>query len=150
MPSGDRDCKLTDERQELIVEHLQAGHRRCVVCDLVGIAPRTFRAWLQKGREGSPRHAAFRRAVLRAEAGSEKQAIDTIRGAGDRDWRAEAWWLERTRPDVYGDKVRIQLEGELDKILGAAEEVLDDETYARFLAALETRLPKAREVSGAE
>jgi len=140
----EQTTKLTAERRAAILQHLKKGQRRIVVCDLVGISTRTLRHWLQQGKEGHSRYADFRREALAAEAGSEEEAVSNIRTAGRKDWRADAWWLERTRADVYGDKVRIQLEGELDKILGAAEEVLDDETYTRFLAALETRLPKAR------
>lgn len=46
-----------------------------------------------------------------AIARAEVNAVGNIRRAATRDWRADAWWLERARGDRFGRKDVVGIEG---------------------------------------
>lgn len=46
-----------------------------------------------------------------ALARAEVNAVGNIRRAASRDWRADAWWLERTRGEKFGRKDTLGIEG---------------------------------------
>ena len=56
-------------------------------------------------------YVVFAHQVKRAGAAAEIRAIHNIHKAGNTQWQAQAWWLERTRPDDYGRRDRLGLEG---------------------------------------
>lgn len=49
--------------------------------------------------------------VARHRAGAEIRALDKITSAMGEHWQAAAWFLERSYPDKYGRRQRINLEG---------------------------------------
>lgn len=140
-----RATKLTAERRRRLLDALSRGHHRTTACALAGINDRTLRTWLRRADDGDPRYAELARSVREAEAGTEEIHLGRILSAGVEDWRATAWWAERRFPDRWGDRVRIELAGALEEIMAAAKEALDADSYARLLAALEARLPRAGE-----
>lgn len=87
-----RPTKLDVRRREAILEGLRTGSPRGVAARTAGIAEGTFYRWMVDGR---PCYREFREAVERAEAEAEHSAIQAVRGAMTRNWRAAAWWLER-------------------------------------------------------
>lgn len=47
----------------------------------------------------------------RARAVSEMRALGVITSAFGESWQSAAWFLERTRPDQYGNRGRMAIEG---------------------------------------
>lgn len=92
-----RPTKLDVRRREAILESLRTGSPRGVAARTAGIAEATFFRWMVDGR---PLYREFREAVERAEAEAEHSAVQAVRGAMTRHWRAAAWWLER-RSDLW-------------------------------------------------
>jgi transposase len=101
-----RPTKLTDDVSDRLVALLRVGVAVDVAAETVGIAPSTFRAWMQRGERGGPRDApyrTFREAVERARGEHEAiLAAATSRAAGRGSWRAAAWLLERAYPERWG------------------------------------------------
>lgn len=56
-------------------------------------------------------YVVFAFQVKRATAAAEIRVINNIQKASQTQWQAGAWWLERTRPDEYGRRDRLGLEG---------------------------------------
>lgn len=54
---------------------------------------------------------SFAASTSKARAGSELRALTSIQVAGQKDWRAQAWFLEHTRMERYSHKTQISLEG---------------------------------------
>lgn len=114
------------------------------ICDLVaagvtieaaagsrGVCKRSVYNW----RRAYP---AFDEALDLALARSETMLTQHVTKRAKDDWRAGAWWLERRRPEVYGETSRVThlVDKGLDEVLNAAQRTLDPDSYQRLLAAL--------------
>lgn len=111
-----RPTKLTDEVQQRVVSALRAGQRLDVAASHAGVAAATVREWVARGRgtdgrRHTARYAAFAEAVERAPASAEMRAVATVLKAGESTLQACAWWLERTRPEHYGRRARVEHSG---------------------------------------
>jgi len=106
----------TEERVAAILELISAGNSIKVSCSACGISHDTFLIW----RKADPDLEAR---VRTAYAKAETSSIKVIRDAGEKDWRAHAWYLERTRPERYKERKQLDL-SELpnDKIVAILEE----------------------------
>lgn len=56
-------------------------------------------------------YVLFAVGMRKAQAQAVADAITDIREAGKKDWKARAWWLERTHPDMFGRQQTIQHSG---------------------------------------
>ena len=91
-----RPSKATEPRIETLLVALGTGCTREAACDHAGIVRTTLYRWV----ESKP---GLRARVEKAEADAEVRfTAQVARAAGDDDWRAAAWWLERRRPKSYG------------------------------------------------
>jgi len=101
----------------------------------------TLRAWLRRGDEEEiGLYADLAQAVAAALADMKIRNVALIADAGDGDWRAAAWLLERRFPAEFGShaQVRLQVEAEVASMLDTLRNVLSEADYARALAALST------------
>jgi hypothetical protein len=91
-----RPSKATEALIETLLVALRTGCTREAACDHAGIVRTTLYRWV----ESKP---GLRARVEKAEADAEVRfTAQVARAAGDDDWRAAAWWLERRRPKSYG------------------------------------------------
>jgi len=91
-----RRSKATEARIEALLAALRVGNTRDASAGHAGIVRTTLYRWLE-------RDPALRTRVEKAEADAEVRfTAQVARAAGDDDWRAAAWWLERRRPKSYG------------------------------------------------
>ena len=105
-----RPTKLTPERQNRLVEAIQAGNYYKVACAAAGIDYSTFRLWMQAGEaKKNPRFSEFFEAITRAEAAAEDSAVRMWQQAMPTDWRAAQMFLERRHPDRWGKQERLDL-----------------------------------------
>lgn len=119
--------KLIQEAENLI----KLGNYNVTVCQYLGIGETTWYRWLQEGREaerGLKRE--FWEAIKRAESHAEIRNVQVIQQAGQDNWQASAWYLERKFPDKWGRKDRLEAElshsGKVD-IKAKISEMTDDE-----------------------
>ena len=115
-----RRTKCTPELISEICKVLAAGNYICVACEYVGIDESTFFIWMNRAseemeriergeepREGEETFVNFFKSVTRARTSAEVQSVARLRKAGEEDWRADAWWLERSMPDRWGTKRQV-------------------------------------------
>jgi Bacteriophage Sf6, terminase small subunit-like len=98
-----RKPKLSPELQKEICEHLAHGYTVTTVCEIVGIAERTYYTWCSEKKH-------FSQATTRAIGESKKFLHDKLRQSDD--WRAASFLLERRWPREYGKVVERQLPDE--------------------------------------
>jgi hypothetical protein len=112
-----RTIGLTPEVHEKVREALAAGAYQRDAATFAGVSVRTFYAWLARGREaaealerGEPVESVDRdlAAFLHMVEGSRvRVAVDlltVVQDAARRDWRAAAWFLERSYPEQWGKR----------------------------------------------
>lgn len=108
--------RLTQEVHQRIIEHIDQGNYPEVAAQLAGIPRRTFERWLHDGREDLEQGledssvAALARDVERARAEVVARKVRRIQEAGEKQWQADAWWLERNFPDMYGGRFEAKIE----------------------------------------
>ncbi|WP_395144228.1 hypothetical protein [Armatimonas sp.] len=119
-PKTGRRLKLTRELLHEIAARMAGGLYFDTACRLCSVAPRTGFYWLEKGRHVQEKYSAdeepedseellflhFLQAVENAKAEAEARSVLGIRDAAKTDWRAHAWYLERTQGDKYAPKER--------------------------------------------
>ncbi len=133
---------LTAEVQQAIVAEVLAGCSLATAAALNGIGSTTIETWSKKGREGKAPYAGFWAAINAARAQAKADAIKAVRagtmGNMQPDWKAEAWFLERTFPAEYGPQqaVNVKVEKELDRVLEDLEKKLAPDVYNLVLSAI--------------
>ena len=112
-PSG-RPSEFTADVEKAILDALAAGSSVRAACEAAGIGTTTFYRWCSEGeRDGAPEHLrAFRDGATRARAQARVAYAAIIRrAANDGDWRAAAWFLERSEPEEWAPKHKLEHSG---------------------------------------
>lgn len=134
-----RPSKLTPDCKKRLLQALAAGNYYEPACAYAGIDYSTFRRWMLRGeKESKGEFCEFCEVVQRAIAQSEIASVAKIKKAEEDDWRAAAWLLERRFSDRWAStqKVKIEVEKELEKTLAALEGKMPPDIYAQLLEAL--------------
>jgi len=100
-----RKCKrLEPERVTRLRDAFVAGNTIRTACAMAGISDKSFYRWLKEAEHAPEGHELreFRDTVKRAKAVAEHRNVMAIQKAAQKDWRAAAWFLERTRPKDWG------------------------------------------------
>jgi hypothetical protein len=92
---------LTPEVQIAVCRAIRAGCDRKTAALSAGVAPITLRKWLRRGQTGEEPYASFRVAVARARALKINLGLRRILRHAKKEWRAQAWVLERTEPELF-------------------------------------------------
>lgn len=121
-----RPTKLTPEIQDKICDYLKMGNFIDTSCKLVGIHKDTFFEWMKRGREAKRKsiYQDFFFAVEEAQGFGEARHVAIVSKAGEFDWHASAWMLERKFPEKYGrkDKVDLKHDGKIEADVDIDEE----------------------------
>lgn len=111
--------RLTGAVAEVIVQIVRGGAYLKTAAQFAGVHRDTIRRWRKRGETDlqdnveSP-YAAFARALARAEAQAEATRVLRIQAAGEKDWRADAWYLERRFPERWGQHRNVNSAVEVD------------------------------------
>jgi hypothetical protein len=103
-----RLLRLTPKLRGQVLEMIGAGIPLKTAAVANGVPARTFFDWLAKGRaeDAAEPYASFAREVDEAMERWAARAVRRIDTHGEKDWRAEAWLLERKRPEEWADPNR--------------------------------------------
>lgn len=138
-----RPTKLDETRVKNIVELIRAGNYSETAAQAAGISPATFYNWMNEGREARNKKnklnarekscLEFLEAVEKARGEAEARAVAIVtRAAMDGTWQAAAWYLERTQPDRYGRRQRVEVDAKVETTKTPAE--MTDAELDAFLA----------------
>lgn len=133
-----RPTKYTRTIGEQICKLVAAGVSVEAAAQSQGIGKRTVYDWRERGEAGDALYAGFAVELEKAMGDIEARLTMSVTAKAKADWRAGAWWLERRRPEVYGDQAALnrKLHAEYVRMLDAAKRTLDPDRYKAFAAAL--------------
>lgn len=107
-------------RWEVIVERVRSGIPIETACVATGVDTSTYYRWREKGEDrwidgklvrATPAYRAFRDAAMRARAEAASIHVAHIANAAPKDWKASAWFLERSQPELFGRRDTIHHAG---------------------------------------
>lgn len=103
------DPAIADVETEKILQALRTGASLEACSAYAGIPRSTFFRWLTTGRrpDAEPIYRQLAEQVDEALAVFEVTAMARITKAGEEQWQADAWRLERKFPDRYGRRTRV-------------------------------------------
>jgi hypothetical protein len=121
--AGRKPPKLTDPKIGLLLTALKAGNYIEVACSYATLAPSTVYRWLERGRAERASQEAGNQpdkketpylelcnAVEKARADAVLRNVTIIQqAAGNGQWQAAAWWLERSMPQQYGRRLQAEV-----------------------------------------
>lgn len=115
-----RRSGLTPERRDEFLRHIASGTTIRDACAMAGIGEASYYRWMETGEADAERdrdtpYRKFRVAVEQARCEARVTALQHIRDAMPKNWRAAAWYLERTQPEEWGkpDRYEIKHSGDL-------------------------------------
>lgn len=113
--------KLTDDLIKEACRLIAAGNYVAVVCDYLDITKACWYKWLRDGELAKAKEEEWGMLQNELEAMSLKFLVNTqrakakaiiknvalIQDAAENTWQAAAWWLERTKSDLYAPSQKI-------------------------------------------
>ncbi len=87
--------KFDTGRKEVLIAALSKGMTIRAASALAHLSYETVYAWMRKGRAGEEPFASFLAELEQAEAECQQAALARVVAAGENDWKAAAWILER-------------------------------------------------------
>jgi hypothetical protein len=138
--TSESDVKATslfnDDTMKRILAAIRAGNFRHVAASAAGIGKDTFTKWCVWGREGREPFARFLAEVERSESMWEALAVSSISdaAASQKDWKASAGVLERRSNTRWAQRVRLEVESQIEEFLDAIEKEMSPDAYEQALS----------------
>jgi len=107
--------KLSKMNIDKILDYISQGMSAKNASFITGISEKTYYLWFHQGEKDSENEIESLQRELyegipKAKALCEQAHLQNIFEAGKKNWRASAWFLERTRPSIYGRNNENQFE----------------------------------------
>ena len=120
-------CKLNSEITKNICENIKNGIPFKYACKICGVSKSTFYNWHNKGKKANDGlFKEFYDEVEEAKAVAIALRLKRIYKAGEKNWKADAWWLERVF-DEFNPKKKFEGEMNVNKGKGIARALFTDE-----------------------
>jgi hypothetical protein len=119
-----RKSKLSDQVKEKVTKAVSAGNFLVTASEYAGVSVSTISNWMQRGEDAAERRDGGKRvpkserkyldffiAIRTARNEVEARNVVTVSRQATNDWRAAAWFLERSFPQRWGKKTAMELSG---------------------------------------
>ena len=108
--------RWSPELAEKILEMLSRGYTQKMVREEFNIAYTSWNCWIHKPKEKGGR-PGFKEQVKEAARCSVQNMLDLVQFHAEKDWRAAAWYLERTTAEFKLRTFRSQeAQGLIDRV----------------------------------
>jgi hypothetical protein len=102
-----------EELVQALCDSIATGMYVNLACQSVGIGTSTLSIWKQKGQQGIKPYDEVWRRIQIAEAKAIERRIIRIEQAGENgSWQADAWYLERRYPHLFGKRDTVAIENQ--------------------------------------
>ncbi|MDY0389026.1 MAG: helix-turn-helix domain-containing protein [Methanolobus sp.] len=99
---GGRPLAITKEKEEILINLMSDGMSQSKAAQYIGVAENTL-------IEHKKRFPKFLRRLETSMLETHKLAHKSVKIGMIKDWKAGAWWLERTEPERFKEKKEIDL-----------------------------------------
>lgn len=112
-----RPTKLSEEVTHRVAGLLRNGNYVTTAMQACGLHPDSYYAWRERGEADQDAGIAtefseFAEACARARAEGQAMLLQMVRASAVAgDWKAAAWILERTAPDLFGPHQEVKHSG---------------------------------------
>lgn len=96
-----RPLAITKEKEDVLINLLADGMSQSKACKYVGISEDTLIRHKQK-------FCGFCERLETSMLETHKLAHKSVKVGMTKDWKAGAWWLERTEPERFREKKEIE------------------------------------------
>lgn len=134
--------KYNKKLHGVIVQSVRNGHPKMIAFRAAGVHPQTVIDWVAMGRaqpDTYPEYVQLAEDIEQAKAEAEMEALDRIKAAAKADhkhWTADAWYLERTNPEQFSRRDRVEIETGSQPLIQLNQLVLMDEDVREQSRAL--------------
>ncbi len=107
--------KLSKMNIEKILDYISQGMNAKKAGVITGISEKTYYLWFNQGKGDSENdieslQRELYEGIPKDKARCEQKHLQNILEGAKTNWRVGAWFLERTRPSVYGRNSKDQFE----------------------------------------
>jgi len=107
--------KLSKMNIEKILGYISQGMSAKNASYITGISEKTYYLWITQGKGDSENdieslQRELYEGIPKAKAFCEHALLQNISECAKTNWRASVWFLERTRPSVYGRNSQDQFD----------------------------------------
>lgn len=143
---GAKDKRSDPQVIEAITKALKAGCTKKDACSLASISEQTFYRWLREGEKDSEGGEAwqFCESIKKAIAEARARNVTIIQKHAVNNWTAAAWWLERSDPESWGKRDKVEMTG-ADGGAMEMKVISENEINDEEIADIMTKLSKVRE-----
>lgn len=145
---------LTDEVADRIVDAIRRGTPLRFACEAAGVSYDTALRWLRIGHGATGdgwtptpatrrRYEGFASAVERAQAEAVDAAVSHVERAGQGDWRAAAWLLERRWPETFGQKSTVKVHATIAELESELVDLVGPDKAGPMVLAARARVTEA-------
>jgi len=99
---GHKPYAVTHEIFEKIAKHVSLGFSIHDACDREGVSHEAYYQYMKR----NPKKTEVHRSALYRK---EELAYKSMDVGMVKDWKAAAWWLERTKPERFREKKEIEV-----------------------------------------
>jgi len=117
--------KYTPENVDAILKAISLGLTDTSAYEYAGISKDTFYTWIKE-------YPDFLEKLKKARSANKAYLVSKIREAGQKQWQAHAWLLERCHPQEFGSLVRQQISGGINEY--SKDDITELERKAEELA----------------
>jgi hypothetical protein len=133
-----RKPKLTFDIQGRIVALVRAGNYLETAAGVCGVHRTTLFRWLEKGEQQTRgKYHDFGHAVRQAQSECVARTLMVISKEAQNNWKAAAWYLERTARQGYGRQHNPGGREAAEQILAQLEKTLEPAKFADVLRCLQ-------------
>lgn len=130
-----------------ILEAMRLGNTFAASCRQAGVSPDVAHDWRYRGRkdpEKFPEYAAWNEAIEQVKAEVQAEMVDVVRNTAlsgaPNTWQAAAWYLERTDPEHWSRRDKVEIKNEGGPLVQVNQVILGDENARAASRELLNRL----------
>ena len=135
---GAKDKRLCKDTMSILMRALKAGNTKKDACNLASISEQTFYRWLREGEDAPKDSQAYQfcESVKKSISEARNRNVVFIQKHASNNWQAAAWYLERSDPEHWGKRDKVEMtgkDGEAMEMSIISQKEMSDEEMASVM-----------------